>query len=122
MELSLHGSNTKPEYHLAENLRSVNIDQGQISQVMQNLVLNADQAMPGGGKLTVAAENMELTAQDPLPLEAGPYVKVAVVDQGIGMSTEVMTRIFDPYFSTKQTGHGLGLSITHSEEWAAKKP
>ncbi|MAG13353.1 MAG: hypothetical protein CMN78_02025 [Spirochaetales bacterium] len=113
-ELSLHGSNTKPEYHLAENLHSVHIDQGQIGQVIQNLVLNADQAMPDGGMLKVSAENIELSAQNLFPLAAGPYVKVSVVDQGIGMTAEVITRIFDPYFSTKTAGHGLGLSITHS--------
>ena len=113
-ELSLHGSHMKPAYHLAENLHSVHIDKGQIGQVLQNLVLNADQAMPEGGMLKVSAENVELSAQDPLPLEAGDYVKVSVVDQGIGMSTEVMAKIFDPYYTTKPAGHGLGLSITHS--------
>jgi CheY-like chemotaxis protein len=113
-ELSLHGSNTKPEYHLAENLSSAYIDQGQIGQVLQNLVLNADQAMPRGGSLTVLARNIELSVVDPLPLAAGPYVKVSVVDQGNGMSAEVMAQIFEPYYTTKPTGHGLGLSITHS--------
>ena len=113
-ELSLHGSNTKPEFHLAENLHSVDIDQGQIGQVIQNLVLNADQAMPEGGILKVSAENVELSSHNSLLLTAGPYVRVSVVDQGIGMSEEVMAKVFDPYFSTKTSGHGLGLSITHS--------
>ncbi len=113
-KLSLHGSNTKAVYQLAGDLRSVPMDQGQIAQVMQNLVLNADQAMPEGGALTISAENVELTTQSPLPLVAGNYVKISVVDQGIGMSTEVMAKIFDPYYSTKTAGHGLGLSITHS--------
>jgi len=112
--LSLHGSNIKPEYHLAENLHSVNVDQGQIGQVIQNLILNADQAMQEGGILKVLAENVELSTQDPFPIAAGDYVKVSVVDQGLGMSEKVMAKIFDPYFSTKTTGHGLGLSITHS--------
>jgi two-component system, cell cycle sensor histidine kinase and response regulator CckA len=112
--LSLHGSNTKPEYHLAEDLHSVNLDQGQIGQVIQNLILNADQAMPGGGTLKVLAENVEIFTQDSRPIAAGEYVKVSVVDQGFGMSKEVMAKIFDPYFSTKTAGHGLGLSITHS--------
>jgi PAS domain S-box-containing protein len=114
IELSLHGSNTKPEYHLAQNLPWVNIDKGQIGQVLQNLVLNADQAMPEGGILKVSAESIKLADLDPHPLDAGDYVKVSVVDQGIGMSSEVMDKIFDPYYTTKPAGHGLGLSITHS--------
>ena len=113
-ELSLSGSNTKPDYHLAEDLHSVNVDQGQIGQVIQNLVLNADQAMPEGGTLKISAENIELSAQDQLPLAAGNYVKVSIEDQGIGMSAKVMAKIFDPYYTTKPSGHGLGLSITHS--------
>ncbi len=113
-ELSLHGSKTKAEYQLAENLHSVFIDPGQIGQVLQNLVINADQAMPEGGTLVVAAENVVISERDPLPLAAGDYVKVSVVDQGIGMSSEVMAKIFDPYYTTKLAGHGLGLSITHS--------
>ena len=113
-ELSLRGSNTKPEFHLDEGLYSVNIDRGQISQVLQNLVLNADQAMPDGGILKVSAGNIELVSQDSLPLEAGSYVKVSVVDQGSGIPAEIIAKIFDPYFSTKAAGHGLGLSIVYS--------
>jgi len=113
-ELSLRGSNTKPEFHLDEDLYSVNMDQGQISQVLQNLVLNAGQAMPDGGVLKVSAGNIELVSQDSLPLEAGSYVKVSVVDQGSGIPTEIIAKIFDPYFSTKAAGHGLGLSIVYS--------
>jgi len=113
-ELSLHGSNAKAEFHFAEDLKSAHIDLGQIGQVVQNLVINADQSMPSGGIIKVLAQNVELSPLNPLPVEPGSYVKVSVVDQGIGMSADVMTKIFDPYFTTKHTGHGLGLSITHS--------
>ncbi|MBT4137588.1 MAG: PAS domain S-box protein [Candidatus Latescibacteria bacterium] len=113
-DLLLHGSNTKPEYHLAEDLQAVHIDLGQIGQVVQNLVLNADQAMPEGGTLSIFAENIELSDQNPLPIAGGEYVKVTVGDQGVGMSDKIMAKIFDPYYTTKPTGHGLGLSITHS--------
>jgi PAS domain S-box-containing protein len=85
-ELSLHGSNCKPEYHFAESLYPVNIDKGQIAQVVQNLILNADQAMPESGTLIIAAENIETPDPSSLSLEEGRYVKVSVTDQGIGMS------------------------------------
>jgi two-component system, cell cycle sensor histidine kinase and response regulator CckA len=112
--LSLHGANTKPEYHFAEDLSSVDIDTGQIGQVIQNLVLNADQAMPNGGALNISAENIEVTDEDSLPLEPGNYVEISVEDQGIGISKDLLNQLFDPYFSTKETGHGLGLSICYS--------
>jgi len=113
-ELSLRGSKTKPAYCFAEYLCPVNIDKGQIAQVLQNLVLNADQAMPEGGTVKVVAENVEISDRDHLPLAKGPYVKISVVDQGIGMSDTVMAKIFDPYYTTKPAGHGLGLSIAYS--------
>ena len=71
MDLSLRGANTKPECHLADDLWSVDIDVGQIGQVIQNLVMNADQAMPNGGVLRLSASNTEISEQDSLPLEPG---------------------------------------------------
>ena len=112
--LSLRGSNSKPEYHFADDLSPLDVDTGQIGQVIQNLVLNADQAMPDGGLLRISAENIELTGDDLLPLAPGPYVKISVEDQGNGIPKEMLTQVFDPYFSTKETGHGLGLSIAYS--------
>ena len=113
-ELSLHGSNTKAEYHFSENLFAVDVDSGQLGQVIQNLVLNADQAMPTGGVLEISAENVEIADEAPLPLAAGRYVKVSVEDQGIGIPDKILRKVFDPYFSTKMAGHGLGLAISHS--------
>jgi PAS domain S-box-containing protein len=112
-DLSLRGSNTKPYYLFAQGLWPVDIDRGQIAQVIQNLVLNADQAMPDGGALKISADNVEVAAGDPLPLRAGRYVVVTVEDEGIGMPEGVLERIFDPYYTTKEKGHGLGLSIVH---------
>ena len=112
--LSLSGSNTRPNYLFAEDLSPVDIDRGQIGQVIQNLVMNADQAMPNGGVLNVSAGDVNVSKGDPAPLEAGRYVKVTVEDQGIGMSEEVLERVFDPYYTTKPKGHGLGLSIAHT--------
>lgn len=114
INLSLHGSNTKPELRLAGELNSVYIDKGQISQVLQNIILNGDQAMPGGGILIVSAKNVCIEKNSALPLEPGNYVEVAITDQGIGMSQAVLEQAFVPYFSTKKSGHGLGLAITYS--------
>ena len=112
--LSLRGSSSKPEFHFADDLSPLDVDTGQIGQVIQNLVLNADQAMPAGGLLEISAENIELTGDDPLPLRPGSYVKITVEDRGTGISQEMLSQVFDPYFSTKETGHGLGLSIAYS--------
>ena len=113
-ELSLRGSNTKPAYLFSDDLLSVDVDTGQMSQVIQNLIINADQSIPQGGILKIAAENVEITGRDPLPLAAGTYVKISVEDQGVGIPESVLNKVFDPYFSTKQSGHGLGLAISHS--------
>jgi CheY-like chemotaxis protein len=81
---------------------------------MQNLVINAIQAMPQGGVVSVACENVQLPAESPLPLEAGRYVKVSVVDRGGGILAEHLARVFDPYFTTKREGSGLGLATVYS--------
>lgn len=112
--LSLHGSNTRSEYHFPRDLRSALIDTAQIGQVVQNLVLNADQAMPDGGILKISAQNVEISEGDPLPLSPGWYVRASLEDQGAGIPQDILPRVFDPYFTTKPTGHGLGLSISHS--------
>lgn len=109
----LHGSNTKAEYQFAENLRSVDMDVKQLRQVIQNLVMNADQAMQKGDTIKLSANNVEISDTDPLPLKPQTYVKVSVTDEGTGMTEEVMKQVFDPYFSTKDSGHGLGLSISY---------
>jgi PAS domain S-box-containing protein len=112
--MSLHGANTRPRFVFCEDLSSVNMDVGQIGQVVQNLAINADQAMPTGGVLEISAENISISDGDSLPLRAGEYVKVSVEDQGVGIPESLLSQIFDPYFSTKETGQGLGLSICHS--------
>jgi len=113
-DLTLSGSNTRPHYEFPAGLSSVDLDVGQISQVVQNLVLNADQAMPEGGTLRISAENVEVPDGSLLPLEAGSYVKVSVADEGIGIPQDLVPKIFDPYLTTKEAGHGLGLAIAYS--------
>jgi two-component system, cell cycle sensor histidine kinase and response regulator CckA len=113
-KLSLSGSNTKAEYHFPDNLLLVDIDIGQINRVIQNVVINADQAMPNGGILNISAENITLSDENVYALKPGHYVKIAFTDQGGGMTEDVLKHIFDPYFTTKQAGNGLGLAIVYS--------
>jgi len=115
--LALRGSNVSCAFELPSDLWTIDADESQLIQVFTNLLINAQQAMPYGGVVTVRAENtFELTsrAQHALRVEPGPYLRVSIVDRGIGIPAEHLPRIFDPYFSTKQQGSGLGLATTHS--------
>jgi CheY-like chemotaxis protein len=111
---TLSGSNVKCKFSIPEDLWSVEIDEGQISQVINNLIINADQAMPEGGTISISAENVIIGAEDVLPLKEGRYLKIKIQDQGIGIPEEYLQKIFDPYFTTKQKGSGLGLTIAYS--------
>jgi CheY-like chemotaxis protein len=96
----------------------VEVDVGQIGQVIRNLVLNAREAMPSGGVVSLRAENVALSPGHGPALPPGEYVQLGVADQGCGIAPDVLPKIFDPYFSTKlrgtQKGMGLGLTICHS--------
>ena len=89
------------------------IDKGQMAQVVQNLVINADHAMPDGGVLKVSAANAEVSLDDD-SMNAGLYVKVSVEDNGVGIPEDVVQNVFDVYFTTKESGQGLGLAIAYS--------
>ncbi|MBP7736079.1 MAG: PAS domain S-box protein [Spirochaetes bacterium] len=110
----LRGSNVRCVYNFQDDLWPVNVDVGQFSQVIQNLVINADQAMPDGGDITITTENIILSADSGLPVSPGRYVKIIVSDTGIGIPLENQSKIFDPYFTTKGSGNGLGLTSTYS--------
>ncbi len=114
VEFALRGSNVRCELNLPDNLWAVEVDEGQMSQVIQNLIINADQAMPDGGVITVEARNTEIEQSANLPLKNGRYVVIKVKDEGIGIAPECVSKIFDPYFTTKQKGSGLGLATTYS--------
>ncbi len=115
LSLTLHGSKVSCEFTIADDLHAVEIDPGQISQVISNLAINADQAMPAGGILHVSAENFELPADSvSLGLRAGRWVRISLHDQGIGIPEEYVKKIFDPYFTTKPKGSGLGLATAYS--------
>jgi len=108
------GSPVKCETTFPENLWWIEADPGQIGQVFQNLTINALQAMPTGGTIKVWAENLTLGIDSGLPLSAGRYMKISVRDQGMGIPAEHLPRIFDPYFTTKQKGSGLGLASAYA--------
>jgi PAS domain S-box-containing protein len=110
----LVGSNVKCEFDFQEDLWEVNIDKGQMNQVINNIILNANEAMPRGGTITIKAENVEIEKQRKIPLEKGKYVKVTIQDTGIGIPRNLLTKIFDPFFTTKRKGSGLGLSTVFS--------
>lgn len=111
---SLRGSRVLHELSIAADLWPVKADEGQMMQVFNNLLINADQAMPSGGIIRIAAGNVELGPGDVPSLAAGRYVRVTVSDQGTGIPREHLGKIFDPYFTTKQKGSGLGLAATYS--------
>ncbi|NPV06791.1 MAG: PAS domain S-box protein [Anaerolineae bacterium] len=110
---ALRGSPVRCHFDIPEDLWPVEIDRGQISQVVNNLVINAVEAMPGGGFIKVSAENVHLDGED-LPLAPGDYVKVVVQDHGVGIAPDRLDQVFDPYFSTKESGSGLGLATSYS--------
>jgi PAS domain S-box-containing protein len=109
----LSGSRSRCELTVPDDLWPVDLDSGQIAEVVHNLVLNADQAMPAGGTIRVGADNV-LIPERTLPVPSGRYVRVSVTDAGTGIAPENLSRIFDPYFTTKEDGTGLGLAICAS--------
>jgi len=114
---SLKGSRVRVTFSMPDDLWPVEIDEGQMSQVINNLIISADQAMPEGGAILVQAENMDLTEEvtvHGLILPKGKYLKISIKDQGIGIEKEHLHKIFDPYFTTKHTGSGLGLTSSYS--------
>ncbi len=114
-KFALSGSRTDVRVVVEDGLWQLDADEGQISQVIQNIVLNADQAMPDGGRVEIAARNVRAPGPDmPQELEEGRYVEIAVSDTGIGIPEQYVGRIFDPYFTTKEKGSGLGLATSYS--------
>ena len=112
---SLSGTSVRPDFSMPEDLWPGEVDAGQISQVFSNLAVNAVQVMERGGTLHVKAENIVIDEENTHPtLGPGRYVKITVRDEGPGIPEEIQKKIFDPYFTTKPTGNGLGLATTYS--------
>jgi PAS domain S-box-containing protein len=117
VSFSLRGSHNRSEFHFGADLWPAEVDSGQISQVIANLVVNADQAMPNGGTLHVSSENFRYTSTTTpvIPdLSPGDYIRICIRDEGVGIPEKYLKRIFDPYFTTKPKGNGLGLATAYS--------
>jgi len=110
----LRGSNIICDCRIPDPAAMVEVDAGQMNQVFNNLIINAVQSMPNGGTVGVYAENVLVESGHEIPLSKGNYVKITVQDHGTGIAEADIPRIFDPYFSTKENGHGLGLSTTYT--------
>ncbi len=111
------GSNVRCEFAISPNLWQVDMDAGQMSQVINNLIINARQAMPQGGIVQIEAANVIFEADNTrygVMLKKGNYIKIAIRDHGVGIAPENLQKIFDPYFTTKKTGSGLGLATSYS--------
>jgi len=113
-EFALRGSRVAGQFNMAPDLWYGEVDSNQISQVIQNMVLNSIQCMPGGGEIQVSCVNCEAENGNCLSVSEGNFVKITITDQGPGMTEEVCRKIFDPYFTTKDGSSGLGLAVVHS--------
>jgi len=113
-EFALHGSTVRAEFQVAPDLWAADVDRSQIGQVVQNLVINAMQAMRNGGIIRIALRNTELAEGQQPPLAPGRYLELSIADTGSGISPEHLARIFEPYFTTKEQGSGLGLATVYS--------
>ena len=114
VNFNLSGSNIQPRFELPNDFWPIKGDKGQLSQVLANLTLNAKQAMPAGGNLYVEGANVEEAAVCGAPKLSGKCVRLTIRDEGPGISPKIIDKIFDPYFSTKESGNGLGLAVVHS--------
>ena len=110
----LRGSKSRSEFSITEDLWPAVVDVGQISQIISNVVINANQAMPKGGTIQVAAENLIIEDRHGFPVKPGRYIRISIKDQGVGIAENHLLNIFDPYFTTKQEGSGFGLATTYS--------
>ncbi len=111
---SLRGTKIEPIFSISDKLWGVYCDKDQISQVIQNLVINAAQASSQGGKIEINADNIELARKNEHELPKDKYIKISIVDYGIGISPNNVKNLFNPFFTTKEKGSGLGLSICYN--------
>jgi PAS domain S-box-containing protein len=113
-KFALRGSNVKAEIFCENNIKKVNVDKGQISRVLNNIILNGNQAMPDGGTIRIYVSNIQINYGNSIPLKPGNYVYVSIQDEGEGINSSIIKKIFDPFFTTKNSGSGLGLATSFS--------
>jgi PAS domain S-box-containing protein len=111
---SLSGSSVSAKFQIQEDLWACDFDENQMAQVIDNIVINAIQAMPLGGTVTVLAQNSVLPRNNMASLPEGNYIKIAISDSGVGIAPSIISNIFDPFFTTKDKGSGLGLATVYS--------
>lgn len=111
---ALRGTNVRCLFSIVSDLWLLEFDEGQLSQVINNLIINAKQAMPGGGTVLVRADNIQVDRTMGLAVEPGDYIRIQVQDEGVGINESNLHKIFDPYFTTKEKGMGLGLATSYS--------
>lgn len=114
VSFALSGSKVVPQVEIPPDLWLCSFDRNQLAQVIDNLVINAVQAMPNGGQIVVTAHNATIDEATKGPLGPGSYVVVTLADSGIGMTEQQKSQLFTPFFTTKEGGHGLGLATSHS--------
>jgi CheY-like chemotaxis protein len=114
VDFPLRGSNIKREFHFDTDLWPAKVDADQLSQVIQNLGINAGHAMPDGGCLQISVQNITLSDNDHSGLKPGCYLLITFSDEGHGIPRRDQEKIFDPYFSSKETGSGLGLAVAYA--------
>ncbi|MBF0199021.1 MAG: PAS domain S-box protein [Planctomycetes bacterium] len=114
VNFALSGSNISCSFETTSDLYLCNFDKNQIGQVIENLVINAVQSMPDGGSLKVNAKNQSFKDGEHATLSAGDYVQISIIDHGAGIPIDLLSRIFDPFYTTKSGGHGLGLTSSYS--------
>lgn len=111
-KFALSGSPTEISYNFSENLPQVALDRDQFNQVVQNIILNSVQAMPDGGKISIVVDTVSGLVD--LPSASDRYIRIRISDTGVGIPEENIERVFDPYFTTKEFGSGMGLSVAYS--------
>jgi two-component system cell cycle sensor histidine kinase/response regulator CckA len=114
VQFALSGSTVASRFTAPENLWICSIDKNQIAQAINNIIINAQQAMPHGGTIEITAANITLSDKEHPPLTKGNYVKLSITDSGCGIPKEIVGHIFDPFFTTKEMGHGIGLTTSYS--------
>jgi signal transduction histidine kinase len=114
VKLSLTGSNVEGIFTFVDEDLFVEADPSQMNQVIQNLSINAVQAMPDGGSYKVSLFQVDLEDDSPIPVSPGKYICIELMDTGMGVPEENISKIFDPFFSTKSFGTGLGLTTSYS--------